>query len=898
MLHSITNAISFHSFGTRMSSNRHLLKRRLSLCILCVFMLAGIAVPAAPGDADKEPRLISGTMHFGLSPRIKANSWCRMGYRVTNPSDEAIDVEIILRPQRQRNVTVYRTSFRLDAGITYEYESQVTCGTVDRFNFDFFVNGNLTGTYEAYIQIDDPSAKTIVFVDDGDMDKGSFAKNKELYTKFNNTHARGANSPTHWAAYDEAVVAAFMQPDWNTMTTRQFNAISDYAARGGTLLFADPVGLVSASKTVLRKLLPVTVIGVRDIDYIDGIKPIDGHVVTWPAGTPFLESTLREEGIATLWQRDFPLVAWRRYGLGMVGVCAVNPSLSEMRTSQNFNPMWNHLLANTGNFSHASRRGSAELSAALDTLTGIEIPRSEGIRAFLMVYFALVIAIMLIGIFLRQHARAWIVMSCVALIATALIFHQAAKRSSASGVQTAAIINFVSPATVDRTSERLVSLFSKDARSIDIVCDSVDARIRALLPPRQHEQKKFARRPKPAANKDKDGKKARNSRSKFVDYGRSEAVRDPISVSQIDGRSVLPRLFLRHNAPRFYAALDATSGTSYNTLPTVKWTADGASMEPWEIPGNEAVIDAFIVCHNGVIPVNTSNRSCFLEPSQADANKMMAPSSEILAFQRHLVDTPSAAPLLAVVMGFSPQYPEIPDEFNLIGRTINLIPIVQDLTGERVHVPKQQIKINTNLGKRSKGLHRFGEWQTLQHRGTPVKSNPMATAKDEDGNWSDAALAFAAEHRLNLEFAEVQPLSDNNGSAVVLGMKPAVIAVPANLPTGLSLLKANRLSVYFSVANRGGNLSFDILLRHRNDPKGIRDLAARHIEGTKEYRFEGFDSADVINPATGAFEFVIRIDARRQLTNPTEVLRANSWKVLELMAGAIGTLDEQHKGIF
>jgi hypothetical protein len=43
---------------------------------------------------------------------------------------------------------------------------------------------------------------------------------------------------------------------------------------------------------------------------------------------------------------------------------------------------------------------------------------------------------------------------------------------------------------------------------------------------------------------------------------------------------------------------------------------------------------------------------------------------------------------------------------------------------------------------------------------------------------------------------------------------------------------------------------------------------------------------------------VIRIDARRQLTNPTEVLRANSWKVLELMAGAIGTLDEQHKGIF
>ncbi|HCN08299.1 MAG TPA: hypothetical protein DIT01_10220, partial [Lentisphaeria bacterium] len=98
--------------------------------------------------------------------------------------------------------------------------------------------------------------------------------------------------------------------------------------------------------------------------------------------------------------------------------------------------------------------------------------------------------------------------------------------------------------------------------------------------------------------------------------------------------------------------------------------------------------------------------------------------------------------------------------------------------------------------------------------------------------------------------------------------------------------------------NRGGNLSFDILLRHRNDPKGTRDLAARHIEGTREYRFEGFDSADVINPATGAFEFVIRIDARRHLTKPTEVLRANSWKVLELTAGASGTLDEQHKGIF
>ncbi|MFM1550530.1 MAG: hypothetical protein ACKJSG_14095, partial [Lentisphaeria bacterium] len=69
-------------------------------------------------------------------------------------------------------------------------------------------------------------------------------------------------------------------------------------------------------------------------------------------------------------------------------------------------------------------------------------------------------------------------------------------------------------------------------------------------------------------------------------------------------------------------------------------------------------------------------------------------------------------------------------------------------------------------------------------------------------------------------------------------------------------------------------------------------------EGTTEYRFEGFDSANVINPSTGAFEFVIRIDARRKLSDPTEVLRANSWKILELTAGASGTLDERHKGIF
>ena len=846
--------------------------------------------------------MISGTMHFGLSPRIKANSWCRMGYRVTNPSDEAINVEIILRPQRQRNVTVYRTSFRLDAGITYEFESQVTCGTVDRFNFDFFVNGNLTGTYEAYIQIDDPGAKTIVFVDDGDMDKGSFAKNKALYTKFNNTHARGSDTPTHWAGYDEAVVAAFMRPDWDAMTTRQFNAISDYVARGGTMLFADPVGLATASKTVLRKLLPVTVIGIRDIDYVDAIEPIGGHVVTWPTGTPFLESTMREEGIATLWQGDFPLVAWRRYGLGMVGACAINPSLLEMRTSLNFNPMWNHLLANTGNFSHASRRGSAELSSALDTLTGIEIPKGKSIRTFLIVYFALVVVIILIGIFLRQHARSWVVMSCVAVIATIIVFNHAAKRSSTSELQTAAIINFVSPATVDRTSERLVSLFSKDARSIDIVCSSVDARIRSLLPPRLFAQKKNARGSKRKAGAAGDNgqkakvKKGRNRRSEFVDFGKSEAVRDPISVSQIDGRSVLPRLFLRHNAPRFYAALDATSGTPYNSLPTIKWTTAGASMEPWQMPGDKTVIDAFIVCHNGVIPVTTSNQSCFIEPQQAD--KMMAPSSEVLAFQRHLVDTPAAAPLLAVVTEFSSQFAEIPNEFNLIGRTIDLIPVVQDLTGKQVHVPKQQIKINTNLGKRSKGLHRFGEWQSMQHRGISVKSGPMANAKDAAGNWSDAALAFAAEHRLDLEFAEVQPLGGNSDSAVVLGLKPSFIVVPANLPTGLSLLKADRLSVYFSVANRGGNLSFDIFLRHRNDPDGTRDLAARLIEGTAEYRFEDFDSANVIDPSTGAFEFVIRTDARRKLSDPTEVLRANSWKVLELTAGASGTLDERHKGIF
>jgi hypothetical protein len=795
------------------------------------FLIFCVAFVSLVGIAGATPSIKRATIRFGLSPRMAANSWANLHYRVENPDAESAKIELVMRPQSQRNLTIYRTTFDLEAGYEYDFSTLITCGTVEKYEVDLFVNGHITETVEALIKIGDPSAGSVYLVGDGDLSNGSFNKNAGLHGKFLPSHAQARDLQSHWAGFHEAHIIVFMRPDFDQMMTRQFNAILDYVARGGTLFFADPIGLMSTCDTPLRKLLPVTPLRIRDIDVVDGFTAIDGDVVIWPEGTPFLESVPLEDGITTLWQEDFPLVTWRRYGLGYVGMCAINTSLDPMKHCSNFNHLYNHILSFGGNFSHASSRGSQELSSALDVLTGIEIPKTEGIRLFLIVYFFVVVVVIVIGVVVRQRMLSWVVMSGLAIVATCLIFYAAAQRSSGLSNQTAATLRFTAAGTEDGSDERLVSLFSKQEKQVTVFAESVDTRVRSLLPPRA---KQATRR-----RREKAGVAPAKTKS-YATYGKAEAVRDPISVSQVGGRAALNNLFLRQSSPQFYAALEAVDAEPWTSLPAVSWTESGPRMEPWRMPVEGPIYSVFIVCENGIIPVTHDGSNCLIDSS---SSSMMAVAPEIKALQRHLSATAAPAPCLAVVMDAGKGVSELPEEFHLLGRQVHLVPVRQILS-PTVTIPREQVRIEFDDFS-ARRLRTYGEWNKIQQR-----------------------------------------------------RKEERYIITAYLPPALNRLQVDSFTVYLRTNNPGRNITFDCMLKRLDDVEGADGLPAAHEKGSDAFAFTGINTAEFVEPASGRLQFIVVTRTVREIKEPIAVLRANTWQVQELKASAAGTLEERLTGTF
>ncbi len=843
------------------------------LFFLAACLLAAL-VPnqtCAQAQASKQ----GGYIHYNNSRRVHYFSWASLTFTVNNNRSKDADLRIKMTPMNQRNYTIYDNTFTLGPGLWYDFHTLVTIGTVDRYAVDMYWDDLLVtdqNVRENILRLAKPEDQFIVFInDDRDLSYGMFSKNTNLDAPYVNSFNQAKKAPAQFAGYDNAYIVVLYRPDFSMMTSRQYNAILDYVARGGAVLFGDPQGIMEAWATPLRKFLPVTPLRIRKVEFLRSLTAIGGKPAFWPEGADFLESLPRGEGITTLIHEDFPLARWGRYGLGKVGVFAINPSQVKFQREYkgtNFDACWRHILSFGSRASYVSSTRDPSLTKAVDKLTGLKIPRAEFIRNFILIYLLIIILFVAAGFVFHQQLKSWIALCVISLLTTQGIFLYARYRARNLNAKTATILEFANYGTEDASTEQLISLILKKEQDLDLINSDVDLKLRSMPPPLRARVKSrgYLRRTMPIrtsksrkAEKSKTPGKAKKKKKPkmFADplHGKGEVMRQPLKICQRDGRSSLMNLKLRASKPQFFSTLHVRRGKVIEELPQVRWQADGPVIEPWPLPPELQAAYAVLVCEVGYFPLRLHNGRLSLHPSQGEG--LQQPAVEYVALSKYLARGNVSAPMIALFQrtkqdssGFLPQ------DFEVLGRRMQFVPVVEDLTvAGDIHVPFARIRVEARRDE-ARILKQQGEW---------VKVSP------------------------------------------VHGKATRKFQLDCFLPPAHNALQVKQLKVNFVPENRGRNIEFRLFLKRSGEGNNLTTKNTGATEGLElKKQADGLYAigsarpeffAGVFGPANGHFVLVLTATPKEALkTDQLAKIRLNTWRVVRLQVAASGELPPARRG--
>jgi hypothetical protein len=814
--------------------------RRLRQILLAAIILAQL--PAE--EVSAEPKIASAVIHYGVSLRVPKNAWAYFVYTLDNPDTEPAEVRLVLTPVDQHNMTIYEHTVTLLPGTRYQWRTLVTIGSVEEYEAKIFMGGNELESKTAACRLTMEKDRIVMFMnDDADTSSGSFHKNEDLDADYLNAFTRAFESPTHWAAYDRVHMLVMVRPDYQAMSARQVMAVRDFVARGGTLLFTDPMGVMEAYDSPLQDLLPVTPLRVRPEDTVTAMQEIGGNLLEWEEGTPFLESVAVGDGITTLYHHDYPLVRWRRFGLGRVAVCALNTSQKALHDPDSFSAIWRHLLSHAGRLEYVSSRPSGDVSKALDSLTGIKIPAPNEIRGLLMGYMVLITVLVVVGMVSKRRLAMWGVVAVGALIMTGFVFNYSAGRMKDVSQHAAAILEFTAR-TEEPTAERIVSLFSKEEQNVDVVGNSADLSLRNLLPPKKKKgTTRSSTRSRPTKSPDKMTPQERQRLRE--NKRRDEVLRDPLNVYNRDGGATLQGMALRQFAPRTHSEL--TRGDKRIDLgdggPTVRWAADGPTLtEPWvPVAELQSASHAAIICESGTIPLILSNGAYIVDPAAKNAAPL---PPDLAALTACMTDMRVPAPVLAMFLPIeADELGTLPDQFAVSGRRIEWIPLTQDLKGT-VHIPPERM--------------------TLDKSGTTAN------------------------------FLQFDPA----GYPTTQRTKERRFEIRLVPPGEFSRMKPTAVAVEFIADNRGRNLDFNLALRPLTAAKDddSKDILASRKEGDTYYFDNLENNSTCFDPGNGKFRLIIISTQRELIKDQESVQRVNAWVISRFNVSVTGELPPAHEG--
>ena len=554
------------------------------------------------------------------------------------------------------------------------------------------VKGNNSIACNLYFQ-DFGDRKSIAFLTDRISNIGNLSKKLGLKNNsFRMAYVNQTGLVNHWSEYSSFDALVMLEPNLEAFSPLVTKALKNFVKMGGTLIFANENVIMGAAKTELEDLLPIIPLHVRSVNHNPTLQKFFGikEKVSAEFGMTFVESIAKKHSFTAASWNEYPMVVWKKYGLGMTVAINASPTNEALNWNygEGFKQVWSYLTENTAKPIDLSLKRNDNAREAVNMLNGLTIPSPGVILNYLIVYIVLALIIFIIFMKMRKTPLGWVANIVLALLMTAFIFNKAYSTNSSSTNRTAAVL-VQTPLVDDAPLVKFYSIFSKNNDEITLTGDSQVDRFRKLPNVKVHYN--FMN------NKASTKKKKLNE----------------VITSLYDGKTAsLSKMNVQGLSAR--TLLSLSQGHNSGSLPAkLSWNPEGLTINSDEFPSElESAENIYLGGANGLIALEM--KSGVLVTKE---NQQASPGVET-SLRKVILSLSPRQPLLFFYNKDLKKDKLLNESYTVNGLNLYMTPLIEKLHGD-VLIPGVFVKFT--FLKNSKFLNNNGVWQSSFQRGKKQK---------------------------------------------------------------------------------------------------------------------------------------------------------------------------------
>ena len=302
--------------------------------VLCLGIFPGVGAAQVTLEA-----------HLGLQGAVRLEKWNLVTVHLFN-ADAPLAGTLGVRVQQG-------SELRQDLHVT-TFTQEVTLPQRSRKRFTFAVPiASTTHPVEVFLRQDDKllvqqqlslreafSAEHVVLGLTHDFSLDFLATTFQRHTRM--AYLPPQDLPQHWSGYDSASAVVVKGVSLQSLTERQWTALRQWLARGGTLVAAGDPQYALLQEPRLRALLPVEVLGIEALEGLPGFA--ERYAVPLPAARLLAVRARLRSGQVLVGTAEAPLLAQRPFGKGRVVFLAVDYATQPLAGWQGNSALWREML--------------------------------------------------------------------------------------------------------------------------------------------------------------------------------------------------------------------------------------------------------------------------------------------------------------------------------------------------------------------------------------------------------------------------------------------------------------------------------------------------------------------------------------------------------------------------
>lgn len=529
--------------------------------------------------------------------------------------------------------------------------------------------------------------KSFALITDESVEIGNLSKKLGLGDgAFRMTYIHKGRWPEHWSEYSPYDALIMLDPIFDDKHPLLIRAVKDYVKMGGTVIFAHHNGINNAAKTQFEELLPIVPLQTRTINRIPALqKFLNSEEIYSEFGMTFIDSVAKKNSLVTCKWNEFPVITWKKYGMGLTGAMSISPTQVGFHGTDAFAKSWRYLLDNINRPADMSSLVSDDSRETVNMLNGLTIPGPNDILKYMLVYLVIIILIFGICFKLKKSVVAWVASLAVSAVMTGIIFNKAYSASDGSKDRTAAVLNQI-PVIGEAPTIQVYSIFSKNDEKITFKADVINDRFRKL----------------PKIKVRHLGLQTNKSGYKATE------IQDVITGTYNGNVASLKEIQVQGLSARIFTKL-SRSHTSSVIVPELRFAQSGLQISSKEFPAELSQAELIYLCGaNGIIPMTFESGKLSIKPSKGVHGKTDENLRELLKA------IGIVRPTLAYAVKGIKEDSILDDTFEVNGMNFYMSPLTEIIGGD-TFIPGDFVEVletSTSLF-----IYREGSWSTARHMG-------------------------------------------------------------------------------------------------------------------------------------------------------------------------------------